>query len=87
MLISRHAGTDFTSRLTGTGLEPLAALDMSHKLEIMPLIERVRDEFKRADCLCLSRGRRSCPPQRIGTSSQPSTRGRTKLMIVVGAVL
>ncbi len=26
--------------------EPLAALDMSRKLEIMPLIERVRDEFK-----------------------------------------
>jgi molybdate transport system ATP-binding protein len=26
--------------------EPLAALDMKRKLEIMPLIERVRDEFK-----------------------------------------
>jgi molybdate transport system ATP-binding protein len=26
--------------------EPLAALDMQRKLEIMPLIERVRDEFK-----------------------------------------
>jgi molybdate transport system ATP-binding protein len=26
--------------------EPLAALDMSRKLEILPLIERVRDEFK-----------------------------------------
>ena len=26
--------------------EPLAALDMRRKLEIMPLIERVRDEFK-----------------------------------------
>ena len=26
--------------------EPLAALDMARKLEIMPLIERIRDEFK-----------------------------------------
>jgi molybdate transport system ATP-binding protein len=26
--------------------EPLAALDMERKLEILPLIERVRDEFK-----------------------------------------
>ena len=26
--------------------EPLAALDMRRKLEIMPLIERIRDEFK-----------------------------------------
>ncbi|ACK49043.1 molybdate ABC transporter, ATPase subunit [Methylocella silvestris BL2] len=26
--------------------EPLAALDMSRKLEIMPLIERIRDDFK-----------------------------------------
>ncbi len=26
--------------------EPLAALDMARKLEIMPLVERIRDEFK-----------------------------------------
>ena len=34
--------------------EPLAALDMARKLEIMPLIERIRDEFQRPHRLCLA---------------------------------
>ena len=36
--------------------EPLASLDTARKLEILPLIERVRDEMQGADPLCLARG-------------------------------
>ena len=34
--------------------EPLASLDQERKLEILPLIERLRDEFRIPDRLCVT---------------------------------
>ena len=52
--------------------EPLASLDVARKREILPYLERLRDEVGRAHGLCQPPGRASCagsPPRWCGSKA------------------